>query len=137
MATVLAMAGIYSALDGTLRDTSVELEAWRQKGLAIQQINRHLQSDYPKITDSIIASLATLISIMVSPLDWPKLSTSIFHCLRLSQNVNGVFQMASIHLSGLAQMIQIRGGFESLQHNHQLLRAATRYLTCLPRCKTL
>lgn len=66
MATVLAMAGIYSALDGTLRDTAVELEAWRQKGLAIQQINRHLQSDYPKITDSIIASLATLISIMVS-----------------------------------------------------------------------
>ncbi|RDW61939.1 hypothetical protein BP6252_11372 [Coleophoma cylindrospora] len=104
MASVLAMTGIYCALDGTLTDASVEFEAWRQKGKVIEKINYHLQSNQVQITDSVIVSLATLISIM---------------------NMNGVFHMADVHLNGLAEMIYARGGLSAFQHNPHLSRVVT------------
>ncbi|RDW67083.1 hypothetical protein BP5796_09832 [Coleophoma crateriformis] len=104
MASVLAMTGIYCVLDGTLTDASIELEAWRQKGKVIEKISDHLQSNQVQITDAVIASLATLISIM---------------------NMNGVFHMAAVHLNGLAEMIHARGGLSTFQHNHHLARVIT------------
>lgn len=66
MASVLAMTGLYCSRDGTLTDTAIVLEAWRQKGNVIRKVNYHLKSNQENITDAVIASLATLISIMVS-----------------------------------------------------------------------
>lgn len=66
MASMLALTGTFCILNGSLTDSRIQQEVYRQKYETIRMVNYRLQIKADQTSDAMIASIATLVNIDVS-----------------------------------------------------------------------